>query len=247
MADSAAISDDEPEPVAIAASVLQRLTVAQVKEELRIREVSFGSKLRKPELLQLLKDSLELPVVHESNNNNLPEQPNEPTVPWADSKARKLLVQDVLDGVVPLEPDNEMPLNVIFTSRPEFAEYGYTNFSSRLATIRHQTKRDNGRAADDLAAFEAFQALNIAHTHSPHGYPEWESSKAQKRLQKDIDDGLDKMLTPLELWCFREEYDDYPLKVFRDHIYQEHRTRKFYHTLKVKGKSKMKPKRKKRR
>ena len=134
-----------------------------------------------------------------------------------------------------------MPLQDIITSRPEYVVYGYKNFLSRLSTIRAQVERDSTQTAGDLKALEAFKQLNIAHTHSAHGYPEWEGSEGQKQLKIDIDEGLHEKLQPLELWCLCEVYDDWPLKVFRGHIYQKIRTRKFYHTLKVKGKSNMKP------
>lgn len=39
-----------------------------------------------------------------------------------------------------------------------------------------------------------------------------------------------------------ELYKQFPLDVFRDHIYQKIKTDKYLHTLKVKGKGKRKPK-----
>ena len=90
------------------------------------------------------------------------------------------------------------------------------------------------------ARFQNFRANNTIHTHTAHGYPEWDGSEADKQLKADIDEGLHEVLEPAELWNLREAYDDYPLPVFRDHIYQEIQTRKFHHSLKVLGKKKMK-------
>ena len=165
----------------------------------------------------------------------------EPEIPWAESKARELLRQDIIDEVVPREPCASMPSNVIFTSRPEYAEYGYADFCNRLSRLRAQVKRDIKRTDEDLAAFLNFKANNPIHKITAHGYPEWDGSYAQKCLKKDIGDGLHEMLEPQELWLYREEYDDFPLKVFKDHIYQEVKTRKYFHTLEVKGKSNTKP------
>jgi hypothetical protein len=165
----------------------------------------------------------------------------EPEIPWAESKAKALLMQDIIDGVVPKNPCSTMPTNVIFTSRPEYAEYGYSAFSGRLSRLRAQINRELKRAEDDLAAFNNYKAHNVVHKMSAHGYPEWDGSDAQKQLKLDIDDGLHEILEPKELWCYREVYDSFPLRVFKDHIYQEIDTRKYLHTLDVKGKSNMKP------
>jgi seryl-tRNA synthetase len=59
----------------------------------------------------------------------------EPDVPWGESKARDLLIQDIIDEVVPREPFPLMPCQVIFTSRPEYAEYGYKDFCNRLSHL----------------------------------------------------------------------------------------------------------------
>ena len=160
---------------------------------------------------------------------------------WANSEARRLLYEDLKNGTVPDVPDASFPTNLIFTSRPEFAATGYRLFPSRLSSLRKIYRKDKGRADADLKLFNEFKENNAIHSHSARGWPEWDGSVAQKQLKQDIQDGILDTLTPAELWCLRPVYDDYPLKVFRDHIYQEDRTKKFLHTLKVKGKSKMKP------
>jgi hypothetical protein len=169
----------------------------------------------------------------------------EPDVPWGECKARDLLIQDIIDEVVPREPCPSMPSQVIFTSRPEYAEYRYKDFCNRLSRLRAQVKQDITQADDDLEAFNHYNANNIAHKITAHGYPEWEGSKAQSQLKEDIDNNLHEMLEPKELLLYREVYDDFPLDVFHDHIYQEIKTRKYFHTLDVKGKSGMKPRKSK--
>lgn len=168
------------------------------------------------------------------------EIPDDAEESWAKSKARQLLYQDLVDNVVPREPDASMPTKEIFTSRPEYAATGYKLFSSRLSTLRKIVRKDLNRAEDDQAAFDNFRANNTIHTHTARGYPEWDGSEAQAQLKLDINAGLHEELEPSELWALRPEFDDFPLKVFRDHIYQEIRTAKYLHTLKVKGKSNMK-------
>jgi len=113
-----------------------------------------------------------------------------------------------------------------------------------LKGLRKSAHDNEERAAIDQRAFDAFVKNNKKATHSEHGYPEWEGSKAQEQLRKDMADNLHEVMLPLELWCLREEYDYYPLKVFRDHIYQETRTKKYYNYLKVKGKKNIRGKKK---
>ena len=40
-------------------------------------------------------------------------------------------------------------------------------------------------------------------------------------VKLDINEGLHEHLTPSELYQSREEYQEFPLQVFRNHIYQE--------------------------
>ena len=49
----------------------------------------------------------------------------------------------------------------------------------------------------------------------------WHRSAAAKLLKKDVDEGRNKIMTPLQLWLDRNEYKEFELEVFRKHIYQE--------------------------
>jgi len=61
----------------------------------------------------------------------------------------------------------------------------------------------------------------------PRGsYPRWDGSKAQRLLKLDIDSGEHKKMKPEKLHATRTEYQDFPLKVFRDHINQETKSRR---------------------
>jgi hypothetical protein len=60
-------------------------------------------------------------------------------------------------------------------------------------------------------------------------YPKWQGSDAQKVLRQDLKillrhDLLFKgkaAVLPKHLWAFRDVYQDFPLSIFRDHIYKE--------------------------
>lgn len=57
-------------PTSISREVLSNLTVAEIKAELRSRNIVFNSKRRKTDLLTLLKTSLHLPVTHDAQLRN---------------------------------------------------------------------------------------------------------------------------------------------------------------------------------
>lgn len=98
---------------------------------------------------------------------------------------------------------------------------------------------DLSRADTDEAAFLNYRKNNKIHSRNARGYPEWDGSAAQRQLKEDIESNLHNIIEPIDLWYLREVYDPFPLKVFRDHIYQEIKTAKYLHSLEVMGKSKM--------
>lgn len=73
----------------------------------------------------------------------------EPSIPWKDSLAKRLLRHYILAKEVPLTPDEilpgretPMPLREIYTKREEFKLYDYGKFSSRLSSLRNSIKRE---------------------------------------------------------------------------------------------------------
>ena len=64
----------------------------------------------------------------------------EPKIKWKKSNARALLLEDLCNGLVPLEAkDNSgkstMKLKDIYAMRPEYAAYDYKKFLSRLSAF----------------------------------------------------------------------------------------------------------------
>jgi hypothetical protein len=162
-------------------------------------------------------------------------------VKWKDSQARRLLYNDVREGLIPLDAKNDdgtptMTLQEIYISRAEFAAYDYNKFSSRLATIRGIIKQFKDRAGADLEAFELFVANHAISHYDRKGYVQWQGSKSQELAKADIQAGLLSQGFRT-LYNSREEYFmEYGFKEFSDKIRQEIGTKKYLHTLKVNGK-----------
>lgn len=167
----------------------------------------------------------------------------EPNIPWGDSKAKRLLYTDLMNGNVPLESKDEnnrqtMPLRDIYLMRPEYAEYLFSKFSSRLSSLRKTAQANNRRAVSDQEAFDLFVQNNPISYYTRNGYTQWQGSEQQLLLKKDIEDGIVAAFgnRKKEFWQSREEFKVFPLHVFRDKIKQEIRTAKYLHTLKERGK-----------
>jgi len=80
------------------------------------------------------------------------------------------------------------------------------------------------------ADFDSKALASDRHVHPPpaitsRGYPRWCGSEAERLLKADIDDGNLTGIKPKDLHQSRPEYQAFPLKVFRDHIAQETRSR----------------------
>jgi hypothetical protein len=144
------------------------------------------------------------------------KQDGEPS-PWKDSRAKMLLRQDILDGKV---TTSMMPQQV-FEMRAEYKPYGIKRFRSNLYSLRSSIKENQGKADSDSAALMHDRRIHPKAAYTPKGYPRWDGSDAQRLLKEDVESGLTMHLDPSFLRETRLEYKVFPLKVFRDHIYQE--------------------------
>jgi hypothetical protein len=147
-------------------------------------------------------------------------------ISWAKSKARRLLWRDLRKGFTPMDME---PADV-FLTRPEFAEYddNFDRFKNRLTSLKKQCVAFEDRAAIDGAAFAHDRALYPFPLLNFRGEPQWPGSGAEMWLNRDITDGLHDQMLPRVLRQTRVEYQEFQLKTFREHIYQEVKKRKYY-------------------
>lgn len=146
---------------------------------------------------------------------------------WLNSEAKKLLLQDLRDGTIPVDSKSMAP-KTVYLLRPEFAEFDYKNFPGRLRSARQQIISKNNCAASDSTAFAHDRQLYPKAANNHRGEPRWEGSETERLLRLDMDESKHKTMKPQQLYQSRKEYyDNYPLTVFREHIYQEEKRRKF--------------------
>ena len=172
-----------------------------------------------------------------TNEVDFPQKQETGLPPWGESYARELLLDDLKQGLV---PKTHQPLIMstreIFSTRQEYKLYGYKNFYSRLSALREQLGTCDSQADKDKKAFQIYICNYPPDDLCCRGYPHWEGSNAQRQLKADIDNGEHEKLTPYALWADenRSEYRQFPQEVFRWHLYQEIRTRKYHNYLNVK-------------
>ena len=155
---------------------------------------------------------------------------------WKNSKAKKLLEEDLISGAIPLDSKDMGPKDV-YRQRSEFAVFAYAQFRDRLRDLRWKTKDRNDLATSDSTALAHDQQIYPKAMHNHRGKPRWEGSEMERLLRLDMDAGKHKHMEPIELYHSRKVYyDNYPLIVSRKHIDQEERHRKFlaYHAGKNK-------------
>jgi hypothetical protein len=154
---------------------------------------------------------------------------------WRNSKAKKLLEEDLKRGRIPLG-DHDMKAEVVYFQRPEFSEFEYERFRDRLGDLRAAMIDKVDCAASDSAALAHDRRANChpKPTHNHRGELCWEGGEAERLLHLDMDDDKHKRMKPEMLHITRAQYRHYPLTVFRLHIDQEVRARKYlaYHRAK---------------
>lgn len=142
---------------------------------------------------------------------------------WAKSEAKKLLAKDIIDGVV----TDDMDWGDVFWQRPEYAATTHRLFRGRLESLRKQISFASRRAAADEAALAHDCRLFPAQAQNYRGEPRWDGSAAQSWLTIDVKAGKHEQLEPKQLHQMRLAYKEFPLDVFREHIYQEVRKQKY--------------------
>jgi hypothetical protein len=154
---------------------------------------------------------------------------------WKNSEAKRLLVEDLKAGRIPL-CSSDMPAQDVYLFRVEFTCFPFEAFRSNLHRLRKKYSEQQENAEEEDVALAHDRALFPKKLQNERGEARWEGSDAERLLRVDIDNGLHMEMSPMELWKSRREYkDNFTNKVFRKHIYQEVRSRKYRAYIKSKA------------
>ena len=139
--------------------------------------------------------------------------------PWKDSEAkhqlRQLLESNSNGFWHSVDPHELHRMSELFMA------YDEDRFVCNLKNLKVAVKKEKDALDRDHRAYEHDMTLYPRKTESVRGYKMWEGSTAQKLLRQDVKNKVHKNHSPKELHRTRPEYLEFPLDVFRKHIYQE--------------------------
>jgi len=165
---------------------------------------------------------------------------NEKLELWYASGAKAELDKLLRDGTIPIDKTLMAP-KVAYEVSQKFQPIEYTYFRDKLNDMRKKFKERRDWAEKDAAALAHDMRLYNRPTHTAQGDPLWDGHAAQALLKLDLPRYLKKKkkfdhLKPRDLYKTRPEYQEFKLKKFRKHLYQEVRAGKFQNYLKAKKK-----------
>jgi hypothetical protein len=142
---------------------------------------------------------------------------HEAEVPWAQSRAKEILKNEILIGNV-TESTNYAD---VYYSNPEYQKYPKERFRSNMKNLITAIAKKESRAN-----FETNAAINDVMMFprpdfSFGGYPFWDTSEAAVYLEFDIKQGSHLIMSIKELYNARNAYQMFPQDVFRKHVHQK--------------------------
>ena len=151
---------------------------------------------------------------------------------WKNSKAKALLKEDFVEGLLPLEEEDMTPQEV-FMSRPEYSTTDWKLFPARMRGLRTAVKSRLKDAADDAADLAHDRLLYPESEFEIEGNYKWHGSAAETLLKEDanqiVQDGKRNHIDvkPLKLWSTRIECQIFHPYKFANHFYQAFKRIKF--------------------
>jgi hypothetical protein len=138
---------------------------------------------------------------------------------WIKSRGKEMLRDEIIKGTV-TKMSNP---STVHQSNKEYSKWPLQNFKTNLKNLLEAVALDYQRMAEDCDAYGHDIALlqDLRQDDPPDEPTPWHKSEAKLFLSKDIDNGKHTAMPPTTLWESRIAYMEFPLKTFRDHIYQE--------------------------
>ena len=116
---------------------------------------------------------------------------------------------------------NAMTDEQLWESHDQFKLYDFAKFKEYNKRMKDLTSKRKERIRNEEAAFNRDMLKLPPKNTTARGYPFWNNHPASDLLKEDETNGTAKQMKPEDLWKSRLEYQDFPLLVFRKHIYQE--------------------------
>lgn len=141
---------------------------------------------------------------------------------WRYSDAKEILTNDIRAN----RCKGKTPAQVYEMHPDEYKQYKYENFRTNYNNLKKKIEMYQSYADADEVAVANDKRNHPTKATTPYGYPRWRHSEAEKQLKEDVDKGDHKKMKPENYRLSNDEFKKFPLKTFRDHIYQEERDRR---------------------
>lgn len=189
----------------------------------KIRELYASNKYKMSNFRENVKRLLK----HRFNNTGDFATKKDTVEPWYTSatnvsKAYKLLWLLYMDPAKCKEI-SKMTGEQVWKSHPLFQRYEKADFLKWNKAMQGLTSKRRKLIDEEEEAFQRDMLLLPRMSETSRGLPFWNKHPASSLLAADVRDGTSNRMKPQKLWKSRKEYQDFPLCVFRKHIYQERR------------------------
>jgi hypothetical protein len=142
---------------------------------------------------------------------------------WRTSQERRMLFKLLMEENSGLQ--DMTPLQ-IYDSHKGFQKWDLTKFEKYLSYLRAVADNEKEKIKFEEQAFQKETSAFPRNELTNRGYPFWGYHLADKLLRTDVKSGAADTLRPLDLRETRNEYKEFPSKVFLKHVHQEKRNQR---------------------
>jgi len=115
----------------------------------------------------------------------------------------------------------QMTVEEIWESDELFQQYSLEEFTTYNENMINLTNKKKNRIESVEAAFRRDMLKVERSEKTSKGVYKWHKHIASELLKEDVRNGTADSMEPKKLWKLRIQYRDFPLSIFRLHIYQE--------------------------
>ena len=122
------------------------------------------------------------------------------------------------------ETIRSMSAEEIWESHPKFQLYQLDQFKGYNKNMKTLTAKRLALISDEEESFKRDMLKITRRGVTSRGIPFWHTHAAAELLKQHVVEEMDNTRNkakPLQLWRSRPEYQEFPLRIFRKHIYQE--------------------------
>jgi len=185
-------------------------------------------------------------MTSDDEDNNRKEDAD-PNIDWRRSAARRVVLDDLEEGVLPLDR-TEMPAHKaweeVYQHLTEFHGVSYEQFRDRLNDHRKQIRKKRENLNWDERAVEHDRGKNPQRITDRRGKPVFYLTEAHQLLVRDVKRKRHEKYGPAGLRSKRLAYKQFDLKVFQRRIHQQVRREKFENYLELEREKKTKERQK---